>query len=44
MVGYKTKTVALVLAGLTTVISLVLHDFSTLPAGELPTYHESQTS
>jgi len=40
--GYRTKIVAFVLAGLTLVISLVMHDFWTLPAGELQTGHETQ--
>jgi len=42
VVGYQTKIVAFVLAGLTLVISLVMHDFWTLPAGELQTGHETQ--
>lgn len=42
VVGYKTKPVAFLLAGLTLVISLVMHDFWTLPAGELQTGHETQ--
>lgn len=42
IVGYQTKIVAFVLAGLTLVISLVMHDFWTLPAGELQTGHETQ--
>ena len=42
VVGYQTKLVAFVLAGLTLVISLVMHDFWTLPAGELQTGHETQ--
>jgi len=40
--GYQTKVVSFVLAGLTLVISLVMHDFWTLPAGELQTGHETQ--
>ena len=40
--GYKTHLVAFILAGLTLVISLVMHDFWTLPAGELQTAHEAQ--
>lgn len=42
VVGWRTKPVAFVLAGLTLVISLVMHDFWTLPAGELQTGHETQ--
>jgi putative oxidoreductase len=42
IVGYKTKAAAFVLAGLTLVINLVIHDFWTLPAGELQTGHETQ--
>ena len=42
VMGYQTKLVAFVLAGLTLVISLVMHDFWTLPAGELQTGHETQ--
>lgn len=42
VVGYQTKIVAFILAGLTLVISLVMHDFWTLPAGELQTGHETQ--
>ena len=42
VVGYKTKLVAFVLAGLTLLISLVMHDFWTLPSGELQTAHETQ--
>jgi len=42
VLGYKTKPVAFVLAGLTLVISLVLHNFWALPAGELATDHEAQ--
>ena len=42
VMGYRTKIVAFVLAGLTLVISLVMHDFWTLPAGELQTGHETQ--
>jgi putative oxidoreductase len=40
--GYQTKITALFLAGLTLVISLVMHDFWTMPAGELQTGHETQ--
>ncbi len=40
--GYKTSISAFILAGLTLVISLVLHDFWTMPAGELQTAHETQ--
>ncbi len=42
IVGYQTKIVAFILAGLTLVISVVMHDFWTLPAGELQTGHETQ--
>lgn len=42
IVGYQTKLTAFLLAGLTLVISLVMHDFWTLPAGELQTAHETQ--
>jgi len=40
--GYQTKFTAFILAGLTLVISLVMHDFWTMPAGELQTGHETQ--
>ncbi|MCG8414735.1 MAG: DoxX family protein [Pseudomonadales bacterium] len=40
--GYQTKFIAFILAGLTLVISLVMHDFWTMPAGELQTNHELQ--
>ncbi len=40
--GWQTKICAFILAGLTLVISLVLHDFWTMPAGELQTAHETQ--
>ncbi|NNL57648.1 MAG: DoxX family protein [Pseudomonadales bacterium] len=40
--GYQTKIVAFTLAGLTLAISIVMHDFWTLPAGELQTAHETQ--
>lgn len=40
--GYQTKITAFVLAGLTLVISVVMHDFWTMPAGELQTAHETQ--
>lgn len=40
--GYQTKVLAFILAGLTLVISVVMHDFWTLPAGELQTAHETQ--
>lgn len=40
--GYQTKVIAFLLAGLTLVISMVLHDFWTMPAGELQTGHETQ--
>lgn len=42
VVGYQTKISAFLLAGLTLVINLVIHDFWTLPAGELQTGHETQ--
>ena len=42
LLGYQTKFVAFILAGLTLGISLVMHDFWTLPAGELQTGHETQ--
>ncbi len=42
VVGYQTRIVAFILAGLTLVISVVMHDFWTLPAGELQTAHEAQ--
>lgn len=42
IVGYRTKLTAFLLAGLTLVISAVMHDFWTLPAGELQTAHETQ--
>lgn len=42
IVGYRTKAVAFVLAGLTLVISLVMHDFWTMPAGDPQTGHETQ--
>lgn len=40
--GYQTRMIAFVLAGLTLVISMVMHDFWTMPAGELQTGHETQ--
>ena len=40
--GYQTRIIAFLLAGLTLVISIVMHDFWTLPAGELQTAHETQ--
>jgi len=40
--GYQTKITAFILAGLTLVISVVMHDFWTMPAGELQTGHETQ--
>jgi len=40
--GFQTKVIAFVLAGLTLVISMVMHDFWTMPAGELQTGHETQ--
>lgn len=42
IIGYQTKVSAFLLAGLTLVISLVLHDFWTMAAGELQTAHETQ--
>lgn len=42
IVGYRTKATAFLLAGLTLVINAVMHDFWTLPAGELQTAHETQ--
>ena len=39
--GYRTKLVAFLLAGLTLVISLVMHDFWTMEPG-LQTSHEAQ--
>ena len=42
IIGYQTKIAAFIFAGLTLVISLVMHDFWTLPAGELQTAHETQ--
>ena len=42
IVGYQTKIAAFIFAGLSLVISLVMHDFWTLPAGELQTAHETQ--
>ncbi len=39
--GYRTKIVAFLLAGLTLVISLVMHDFWTMEPG-LQTSHEAQ--
>ena len=42
VVGYQTRPVSFILAGLTLVISLVMHDFWTMPAGELQTGHEMQ--
>ena len=42
IIGYQTKISAFLLAGLTLVISLVVHDFWTMPAGELQTGHETQ--
>jgi putative oxidoreductase len=42
IVGYQTKATAFLLAGLTLVINAVIHDFWTLPAGELQTAHETQ--
>jgi putative oxidoreductase len=42
IVGYKTKIAAFLLAGLTLVINLVIHDFWTLTPGELQTAHETE--
>ena len=42
IIGYQTKIAAFIFAGLTLVISLVMHDFWTLPADELQTAHETQ--
>ena len=42
IVGYKTKLAAFLLAGLTLVINLVMHDFWTLVPDELQTSHETQ--
>ena len=42
LAGYRTRFNAFILAALTLVISLVMHDFWTLPAGELQTAHEIQ--
>lgn len=42
VVGLQTKIIAFLLAGLTLVISMVMHDFWTMPAGELQTGHETQ--
>ena len=42
IVGYQTKLTAFLLAGLTLVISVVMHDFWTMPAGELQTGHETR--
>ncbi len=42
IVGYRTKIAAFLLAGLTLVINLVIHDFWTLTPGELQTAHETQ--
>ena len=40
--GFQTRAIAFILAGLTLVISLVMHDFWTMPSGELQTAHETQ--
>ena len=40
--GYRTRLIAFVLAGLTLMISLVIHNFWALPPGELQTAHEMQ--
>ena len=40
--GYRTKLIAFLLAGLTLVISVVIHNFWALPPGELQTAHEMQ--
>ncbi|MFT4861800.1 MAG: putative oxidoreductase [Pseudohongiellaceae bacterium] len=42
IVGYQTKLAAFLLAGLTLMINLVIHDFWTLVPGELQTAHEMQ--
>lgn len=42
IVGYQTKFAAFLLAGLTLVINVVIHDFWTLTPGELQTAHETQ--
>ena len=42
VVGYQTRYMAFLLAGLTLVISVVMHDFWTMTAGELQTAHETQ--
>lgn len=42
VVGYRARLVAFILAGLTLMISLVMHDFWTMTAGELQTAHEAQ--
>lgn len=42
VVGWNTRPAAFLLAALTLVISLVMHDFWTMPAGELQTSHETQ--
>ncbi len=42
VVGFQTRLMSFLLAGLTLVISLVMHDFWTMPASELQTAHETQ--
>ena len=42
IMGYQTKVSAFLLASLTLVISLGVHDFWTMPAEELQTAHETQ--
>ncbi len=42
VIGFQTKLSAFLLAGLTLVINLVIHDFWTLTPGELQTAHETQ--
>jgi len=40
--GYRPKLIAVLRAGLTLVISVVIHNFWALPPGELQTAHEMQ--
>lgn len=40
--GYKTQFNGFLLAGLTLVINVVIHDFWNMPSGELETAHELQ--
>lgn len=42
IVGYRTQFAAFILAGLTLVINMVIHDFWTLEPGTLQTGHETQ--